>query len=83
MRSSYLDTHTHIRTKGSVSFYFSTCMSWCAADEVGWPYLEGMRAMNSSPEGQSFRRYTMLSPSLDLGRSEHRTQVQVSSTHPE
>lgn len=33
-------------------------------------YLEGIRAINSSPEGQSFSLYTIASPSLDLGRSE-------------
>lgn len=31
--------------------------------------LEGIRAINSSPEGQSFSLYTIASPSLDLGRS--------------
>lgn len=35
-------------------------------------YLEGIKAINSSPEGQSFSRYTTVSPSLDLGRSVER-----------
>lgn len=43
----------------------------CYGDERQGPHLEGMRAMNSSPDGQSFSRYTKGSPSLDLGRSEH------------
>lgn len=38
-------------------------------------YLEGIRAINSSPEGQSFSLYTIASPSLDLGRSEVEKEI--------
>lgn len=43
-------------------------MSTCGVP-VFLRYLEGIKAINSSPEGQSFSRYTTVSPSLDLGRS--------------
>lgn len=58
--------HVQVLRIGSSNVRFKS--GQVKVDSVCW-YLEGIRAMNSSPDGQSFSLYTTDSPSLDFGRS--------------
>lgn len=74
-----LDPNTQAEAGSSSSHHIckNTSFSWRSRFYLlhhSWEdlcvYLEGISAINSSPEGQSFSLYTMGSPSLDFGRSD-------------